>query len=157
MLRSLSLRLPPPLKLLPPPIDPAVPEPMDEMSDRSSAARAAVPPPSNAFSDKPVSDPFELKFEPPADVNAAKAAVAPPVPLVFAVDDWTEVAAGDGVVLWLVVSPRRLPYSVLDVPLVTTRSLSTRVIFFGWAAAASGGSIVADPFIRKKGGGEIGE
>jgi len=62
------------------PFDPAVPDPIDEMSDRSSDAadKAAVAPPTRAFSDDiPVYELFEL-VPPDDNVAAARAAVAPP-------------------------------------------------------------------------------
>jgi len=118
---------------LEPPTDPAVSEPMDDMSDRSSAAaRAAVAPPKKTASVAPVSNPFES----PMDVAAANAAVAPPTAApVPVLDDWIEAPAG---VLWLFEYPGRLSLSVWDVPLAVTRSA---IASFCGGREASGCSI----------------
>lgn len=99
---------------------------MDDMSDRSSdAARAAVAPPTVTVCD-------------------ANAAVAPPTPQEPVFVDWIEAAVGVPV-FWLFPSPRKLPFSVLDVPLEVRRFDSPLDSFRGCEVAASDCSI-AGPF-----------
>ena len=116
------------------PIDPVVPDPIDDMSDRSSdAPSVVVGPPANAASDPLVSSPVSDPFEPPVDVHAANAEIPPPeVPVL---PDWAEAAAG---VLWLFVSPCILMLSVFDVPFVETRSVATTSPFCGVCKADKG-------------------